>query len=246
MAAFSKHRTKLLVINILSLCVFQDIRRFFGPTGGSKKLESQAPAKAKSSESQPKKQTKKGASFLSATSLKSKPSRTLKQEEDVEIISDSDEEPTSKKVDKRSSGRGQLTPSKSKKPADAKAKKTEKPALNAKHTGSKGPDPNSKGKTLKTDSESESEVVGKRSSKRGRKKTRVIDSDLEGEDESPFKGKKASKNKRCSQEKGDPEEEVVKSEGKKPRKASRRNVVVSGAVLQRKLFFSFLVLSDYE
>ena len=250
----------------------QDIRKFFGPTGGSKKPASeaklQAPAKSKKSSESQLKNAKKGASSRSVTSLKNKPSKPLELEDDrdVEIISDSDEEATGKKGSKKGSGRGHASPAKSKKAVDASAKNTDQPAIKPKQAGSKGPDTNGKGKVvkiLKSDSDSESEMVGIRSRRKGRNKKHVIDSDSAveedesplkqkkasieeddkkkkasiEEDESPFKKKKALRSRRRSPENGDSDEEVMKSKEKKPRKASRRNVMVGDSVLRRLFFF---------
>ena len=223
----------------MNCCVSQDIRKFFGPVGGAKELASetkpQAPAKAKSTESQQKKKniTKKGASSPSTTSLKNKPSKPLELKDDVEVISDSDEEPVSKKLNPKGSRGGRSTASKNKKADDAKGNKTDQQAVTAKLADSKGPAANGKGKMLKTDIDLESKGAGKGNGSEIRRNKKLLtdsDFDMEGEDESPFKTKKTSRSKPRLEENLDSEEEVVKSAAKKPRKASRRSVMVSDSM----------------
>ena len=207
--------------------------------GGSKKPASetkpQTPAKAKSTESQQKKKniTKKGASSPSTTSLKNKPSKPLELEDDVEVISDSDEEPVSKKLNPKGSRGGRSTASKNKKADDAKGNKTDQQAVTAKHADSKGPAANGKGKMLKTDIDLENKVAGKGNGSKIRRNKKLLtdsDFDMEGEDESPFQIKKASRSKPRLEEHLDSEEEVVISAAKKPRKASRQSAMVSDAM----------------
>ena len=223
----------------MNCCASQDIRKYMQPAGGSKKPASetkpQTPAKAKSMESQQKKKntTKKGASSPSTTSLKNKPSKPLELEDDVEVISDSDEEPVSKKLNPKGSRGGRSTASKNKKADDAKGDKTDQQAVTAKHADSKGPAANGKGKMLKTDIDLENKVAGKGNGSKIRRNKKLLtdsDFDMEGEDESPFQIKKASRSKPRLEEHLDLEEEVVISAAKKPRKASRQSAMVSDAM----------------
>lgn len=223
----------------MNCCASQDIRKYMQLAGGSKKPASetkpQTPAKAKSTESQQKKKniTKKGASSPSTTSLKNKPSKPLELEDDVEVISDSDEEPVSKKLNPKGSRGGRSTASKNKKADDAKGNKTDQQAVTAKHADSKGPAANGKGKMLKTDIDLENKVAGKGNGSKIRRNKKLLtdsDFDMEGEDESPFQIKKASRSKPRLEEHLDSEEEVVISAAKKPRKASRQSAMVSDAM----------------